>query len=561
MPGLEKEYDVIVIGGGISGLACAAYLQKAGQKVVVLERREEVGTHCATEEVTVPGARMNLHATFLITHCGPALGDLELERFGFYQVTSSEWGYLQPFQDGSAFVQHMSDARKDYEMWKRLSPKDAERFRAIVNYLGPKWGDLFHLTFGTTATPESLGRVGEIISGVPGMPRDWANMDGFEVVDALFEDERIKAALITISHEAGLKPRHRGVGALAPLFGLGGAKMRWTARGGSHALPHALARCFVHHGGTLLQGCPVARIDIDGGEAKGVFLSKHAIFPEAEIRARKAVVSNLTCRPTFIDLIGKDKLSPEVATAAENFDYDGQIVIGAYYVLNEMPQWTAAKRFPEVARAFGFNFGAESPRDLVKMYQDIEAGRLPDPPMCVGGCSQGLAVADPTQAPRGQYTFHAWCDAPYDLKELGGPEKWDEIREQYGDKIDARLAEYAPNFKKAKLERYLMTPLDVYRRNPSAIHGCYDGGSVTPEQFWDARPFRGCGAPRTPFGKLYLSNSIWPWGLTVLPGAVTAGVVAEDLNVRQQEWWNHKSLDNYPRMCARNGFDLHPTVD
>lgn len=60
---MKKEYDVIVIGGGVNGLTAAAYLAKAGLDVLVLERRDEAGAHCSTEEVTIPGFKHNLHAT------------------------------------------------------------------------------------------------------------------------------------------------------------------------------------------------------------------------------------------------------------------------------------------------------------------------------------------------------------------------------------------------------------------------------------------------------------------------------------------------------------------
>ncbi|MCP5065934.1 MAG: hypothetical protein GY946_05145 [bacterium] len=80
----------------------------------------------------------------------------------------------------------------------------------------------------------------------------------------------------------------------------------WTCRGGSHAAVHALASCFAYHGGRLFTGCPVDEMIMEGDEVKGVVLSKHAIFPEAEVRARRAVVSNLSCHPTFKDLIGEE---------------------------------------------------------------------------------------------------------------------------------------------------------------------------------------------------------------------------------------------------------------
>ena len=44
MAKVDQDYDVIVIGGGINGLTAGCYLQKAGLKVLILERRDEVGT-------------------------------------------------------------------------------------------------------------------------------------------------------------------------------------------------------------------------------------------------------------------------------------------------------------------------------------------------------------------------------------------------------------------------------------------------------------------------------------------------------------------------------------
>src|SRR3989304_7899027 len=143
----RTEYDVIVIGGGINGLTPATYLQKAGLKVAVFERRDEVGTHCSTEEVMYPGVKVNLHASALAPAVSPAYEDLELERFGLEMLTSSEWGYFHPFKDKTAVLFHSWDAKKQYESWKRISEKDAEVFKKLVNYLGPLLSEYLHLLF------------------------------------------------------------------------------------------------------------------------------------------------------------------------------------------------------------------------------------------------------------------------------------------------------------------------------------------------------------------------------------------------------------------------------
>ena len=42
------RYDAIVVGAGHNGLVCAAYLAKAGRKVLVVERRDQVGGATST---------------------------------------------------------------------------------------------------------------------------------------------------------------------------------------------------------------------------------------------------------------------------------------------------------------------------------------------------------------------------------------------------------------------------------------------------------------------------------------------------------------------------------
>lgn len=62
----EKSYDVIIIGAGPNGLATGAYLSKAGLRVLLLERRHEVGGGLLTEEVTLPGFLHNTHAVYML---------------------------------------------------------------------------------------------------------------------------------------------------------------------------------------------------------------------------------------------------------------------------------------------------------------------------------------------------------------------------------------------------------------------------------------------------------------------------------------------------------------
>ena len=79
---MQTKYDFIIIGGGPNGLCVAAYLAKAGQKVLVLEKYFEVGGGLMTEEVTLGGFYHNTHAIYhMMVDYAPIYNDLELERY------------------------------------------------------------------------------------------------------------------------------------------------------------------------------------------------------------------------------------------------------------------------------------------------------------------------------------------------------------------------------------------------------------------------------------------------------------------------------------------------
>ena len=78
---MAAKYDVIILGAGPNGLVCRAYLAKAGLKVLVLEKRNEMGGGLATEEVTLPGHLHNTHAIYMMmVDYAPPYQDLELEK-------------------------------------------------------------------------------------------------------------------------------------------------------------------------------------------------------------------------------------------------------------------------------------------------------------------------------------------------------------------------------------------------------------------------------------------------------------------------------------------------
>ncbi|MEW5946235.1 MAG: NAD(P)/FAD-dependent oxidoreductase [bacterium] len=548
---MKNSYDVIVVGGGVNGLTAAAYLAKAGLDVLVLERRDEAGAHCSTEEVTIPGFRHNLHATWIIAGSGPVVEDLELENFGF-QPLITEYDYGFPFPDGTCLLMHTYDFQKTYASWARFSRKDADTFLQLAGATAPLIPELMDIIVYRAPSPENFNRALEILDSVEMLPRGVIEMNGLELLDVLFENERVKAMLASLEWIGGMPPWNRLVGALGALMvlSLGPVYACHQLRGGSHSLPHALVRCLVRNGGSILYSCPVERIVVESGRAAGVRLSKNAVFGEMEFSARLAVISNLTAQPTFLQLVGEENLPPNAAARIKLFRYDEQVLFGAHYALNAPPAWKAAGFDPGIGNCFMGYMGAETMKDIEDFSISYIAGKIHEKIMVNWFVP---TLADPTQAPEGCHTAFAWLDAPYDLRRLGGPEKWDDIKHGLLDRVTARWEEFAPGFTKSILAAFPYTPLDIFRRNPSAVKGNWIGGSVCPGQLYLDRPFAGeTTAPRTPVPGLYISNSIWPPGTTFLgAGYVAADVVARDLGVRDREWWRAKPINWWRRFLSK----------
>src|SRR6266536_38044 len=112
-----ESRDVIVIGGGHNGLACATYLAKTGLDVLVLERRPIVGGAAVTEE-SWPGYRVSTAAYVVSLMPERIVSELDLKRFGD-EVSIITPDYFVPFPDGTSLTL-WGDIRRDAESIAKL---------------------------------------------------------------------------------------------------------------------------------------------------------------------------------------------------------------------------------------------------------------------------------------------------------------------------------------------------------------------------------------------------------------------------------------------------------
>ena len=554
------EYDVIIIGGGVNGLTAASYLGKAGLKILVLEARGECGTHSDTCEPGIPGFLHNTHATWIISAMSPAMEDLDLETFGL-EYRTTEYAFGKVFADGKNALMGVNPVGT-MNSWKKFSAMDCENLMRAGEYLFTNMEktkqvlhEFLNLPPSETIRKKITEFADEIISasGVDlTFDRIW-EMNGFELTDAVYESEHIKTLIQAFGWIGGLPPIHPTVGSIgACIFGpLSGPVFPvHQCKGGSHALSHALVKAATANGVTILPCCPVERIVIEGGEARGAVLSDRAVFPKEAFRAKK-IISNLSLIPTFLDLLGEDVIGAEMAERIGRFDYSEQNLFCMNFALSGAPRFRSADFDDGIQRCFMGYFGGDDSKAFEAFNRDLVGGVIHETPMANWFVP---TLADPTQAPEGCHTAVIWQDVPPEPKSwrngpLKGMESWDEIKIEMADIITDEFEKYAPGFKSLIIERVLYTPLDIERNNPSAILGNWVGGSVIPDQFFMNRPVKGVlrgGGSRTFLPNLYLSNSIHPFGATFLSsGYMAACEVAEDLGARDQSWWRSRSFDWY----------------
>ncbi|MCZ7526304.1 MAG: FAD-dependent oxidoreductase [Acidimicrobiia bacterium] len=167
--GEQRVYDAIVIGAGHNGLCTAAYLQRAGLKTAVFERRHEEGGGINTEEPLVPGFRFNMHANYMeFFDIIPMIEDFGLEELGLRSITPENQCGIA-FADGRPpLVLHRNDLlEKSRQSIARFSKADADTFMELKART-MDFGPLLAMGIYTPPNPAMAGAQGAVLESLFG---------------------------------------------------------------------------------------------------------------------------------------------------------------------------------------------------------------------------------------------------------------------------------------------------------------------------------------------------------------------------------------------------------
>ncbi|MFQ5697130.1 MAG: phytoene desaturase family protein [Myxococcota bacterium] len=543
----RNEYDVVVVGAGPNGLACASYLSRAGARVALLERNVETGGGLVTEELS--GFKLTYHATYLLlAEELPPYRDLGLAAEGV--------AFLRPdvqvaflLDEGQTLLLHR-DPERTLASVGELAPSDVERFQVLLDEFRAMCDRiLVPATYAPPLSPidqmtafeesDALGRrLGEISDLTPR-----------EVIASYgIDDSRLRGALLYLSSAFGLDPDEGGVGFLTPLYVCRGMNAA-LVRGGTHQLASTLRRMLEQGGGTVRTGTAAARWIFDPeGRVAGV-----GTEDGSELRAR-AVVSTLNPVQTFLDLVrdqDQARIPADLLEVARAWQWEEvSLFVALRGIVGAPPSYPG--RPAAVSRALSVVMGLRDEDDVLEHFRAVREGGLPDHPIAQGTCPSLFdPLLVPDHVPYGpHHVLRIECLAPY----AGG---WEDRSRKaaFGNGLLDLWAKHAPCIARGNVRaRSDWSPLDIEQHLTTMHRGSIKHGAYLSLQLGYNRPSPDCSAYRTPVAGLYLGGaSVHPGGMVTFgPGTNAARVVAGDLGLESH--WDEPEMVREARGRGYLGF-------
>jgi phytoene dehydrogenase-like protein len=501
---MMQHYDVIVIGGGHNGLVNAAYLAKAGKKVLVLERRHVLGGAAVTEEI-IPGFLFS-ECSYVVSLLRPEIiRELDLPRHGLEILPLD--GTFSPMPDGN-HLWRMNDHAKSIREIRRHSRVDAEAYDEFSKMMTPMCRFVKPMLSmippdPTTLNPRDLKQLHFMMQRFRELSSDerytliqLMTMSSADFLDQWFETDVLKATMSAsgiIGTFLGIRSPGTAYVLLHHYMGeIDGAFRSWGfSRGGTGAISNAIAGAAREAGVEIRTKAPVGKIVVKNGRAAGVVLQS------GEEISANVVSSSVDPHLTFEKFLEPSELPSDFLEGVRRYKFrgsSGKVNIA----LDALPEFTSIPG--EGAHLRGAISISPSMEYMERAYDDAKYGhysRRPYIDMVIP------SLTDPSVAPAGKHVLSCFVQyAPYKLAEG----TWDDQREAFGDNVIDTISQYAPNIKNIIIGRQILTPLDL-EREFGLTQGNIFQGELSLEQLFFLRPVAGWAYYRTPVDNLYMCGS------------------------------------------------------
>jgi phytoene dehydrogenase-like protein len=506
---VPQQYDAIVIGAGHNGLTAAAYLARAGRKVVVLERRHLVGGAAVTEEI-FPGFKYSV-CSYVVSLLRPEIiRELELAKHGLEILPLD--GTFTPMPSGD-YLWRNNDHAHTFREISRHSRVDAEAYdeygRAMVEMgrfakpiLGMTPPDPFSLRI------KELKPLFDILTRFRRLPdadrynqMQLLTMSAADFLDQWFETDVLKATMSA----SGIIGTFQGVRSPGTAYVLlhhymgeiDGAFRSWgLSRGGTGMVSESLASAARAAGAEIRTETSVTKIMVANGRTTGVVLEN------GDYILGNTVLSSVDPRLTFQRMVGEEHLPDDFVEDIRRYKFRGSSG-KVNMALDSLPDFSALPGAgPHLRGAISISPSVEY---MERAYDDAKYGRYSTHPYIDIVIP---SLTDPSVAPAGKHVMSCFVQyAPYDLCNPDGtPANWDDHREAFGDAVVNTIESHAPGFKEKILHRQVLTPLDI-ERTFGLSEGNIFQGELSLEQLFFLRPAPGWADYRTPIRNLYMCGS------------------------------------------------------
>jgi phytoene dehydrogenase-like protein len=501
---MGQHYDVIVIGGGHNGLVNAAYLAKAGKKVVVLERRHVLGGAAVTEEI-IPGFLFS-ECSYVVSLLRPEIiRELDLPRHGLEILPLD--GTFSPMPSGD-YLWRVNDHAKSIRDIRRHSGLDAEAYDEFSKMMTPMCRFVKPMLSmippdPTTLNPKDLKQLHFLLQRFRELSSDerytlvqLMTMSSADFLDQWFETDVLKATMSAsgiIGTFLGIRSPGTAYVLLHHYMGeIDGAFRSWGfSRGGTGAISNAIADAAREAGVEIRTKAPVGKIVVKNGRAAGVVLQS------GEELSANVVSSSVDPHLTFEKFLEPNELPADFLEGVRRYKFRGSSG-KVNLALDALPNF---KCLPGPgAHLRGAVSISPSMEYMERAYDDAKYGHFSRKPyidMVIP------SLTDPSVAPPGKHVLSCFVQyAPYKLAES----TWDDQKEAFGDNVINTIAEYAPNIKDIIVGRQVLTPLDL-EREFGLTQGNIFQGELSLEQLFFLRPVAGWAYYRTPIHNLYMCGS------------------------------------------------------